>query len=581
MGGTAAKERRRLKRLAEQQKLKGEGARSPGNQAASKPSGGGSNTGKKTNDVKQNSAKYTKQFKVVKTSINKYNDKKRTAPQLQNYNDKKTKGSNFQNNKSPTTTHKGKKQFDKGKSKKKIPVKAKKVKKPKHLAKKIKNATDPEVLKNLLKQKEDLDKNKSKRKDKFKMKVIEVVGGEKFFNAKLFEELMEQGGGKFDRIVEAVKIGSDAKNNGEENVTDSEEVPIGVASGATKKVEGNDADKKSISKEKGVTEKASASKDIKLKSEEEEEIIKEDEPKDKVPTRNNKNQKENDNNSSSISDSDSDDEVDLTIDSGRTRGRRRRGRQEADAKREEQNEIQKQSKIEDGDNEDQVNKNINDNSKSTNEESPTFKDTRRCIGRKPLTDFKIGKKYTGTVVYVKPKLGLFIDINCHSDAFCHISRCSDTYVEAITDDAYKVGDVLTDRVRIVNVDRKKKRLTASLQSDEKIVDEEKSNESWLKRQQEKKEKKIQKGYKMSRVGGTMESYNNEVDTNKQNTIVLDRKGGTSESRSSEYNGDRANNEEVPIVIDEENMTPAELKRARKLQRRAERRRQKEETGIAA
>ena len=238
----------------------------------------------------------------------------------------------------------------------------------------------------------------------------------------------------------------------------------------------------------------------------------------------------------------------------------------------------KKAKKEDGDNEDQVNE--NDNSKSTtNEESPT-KDTRRCIGRKPLTDFEIGKKYTGTVVYVKPKLGLFIDINCHSDAFCHISRCSDTYVEAITDDVFKVGDVLTDRVRIVNVDRKKKRLTASLQSDEKIVDEEKSNESWLKRQQEKKEKKMQKANKMSKVESY---YSNDVDNKKQNTTFgLDRNGGaTSQSTSLDDNGDKANHEEVPIVIDEENMTPAELKRARKLQRRAERRRQKEETGIAA
>ena len=40
-------------------------------------------------------------------------------------------------------------------------------------------------------------------------------------------------------------------------------------------------------------------------------------------------------------------------------------------------------------------------------------------------------------------------------------------------------------------------------------------------------------------------------------------------------------EEVPIIIDPDNMTPAELKRARKLQRRAERRKQQELTGIAA
>ena len=40
-------------------------------------------------------------------------------------------------------------------------------------------------------------------------------------------------------------------------------------------------------------------------------------------------------------------------------------------------------------------------------------------------------------------------------------------------------------------------------------------------------------------------------------------------------------EKLPIVVDPDNMTPMELKRARKLQRRAERRKQQELTGIAA
>ena len=43
-----------------------------------------------------------------------------------------------------------------------------------------------------------------------------------------------------------------------------------------------------------------------------------------------------------------------------------------------------------------------------------------------------------------------------------------------TDDDYKKGDVLENRVRIVSVDRKKKRITASLQSDKRRADEEKS-----------------------------------------------------------------------------------------------------------
>ncbi len=57
-------------------------------------------------------------------------------------------------------------------------------------------------------------------------------------------------------------------------------------------------------------------------------------------------------------------------------------------------------------------------------------DTRRCIGRKPVTDFVIGNTYKGKVVYVKP-FGAFIDIGCHSDGFVHVSRVHDGFVEDI------------------------------------------------------------------------------------------------------------------------------------------------------
>ncbi len=57
-------------------------------------------------------------------------------------------------------------------------------------------------------------------------------------------------------------------------------------------------------------------------------------------------------------------------------------------------------------------------------------DTRRCIGRKPVTDFLIGNTYKGKVVYVKP-FGAFIDIGCHSDGFVHISRVHDGFIEDI------------------------------------------------------------------------------------------------------------------------------------------------------
>lgn len=152
---------------------------------------------------------------------------------------------------------------------------------------------------------------------------------------------------------------------------------------------------------------------------------------------------------------------------------------------------------------------------------------RRCIGRKALTDFEIGKKYTGTIVYIKPTLGLFIDINCHSDAFCHISRCTDGYVETISDEIYKVGDVLEDKVRVVNIDRKNKKITASLQMDARMEDEEKANESWRQIRAKKKAKKKNKlGEKRrnhdSDSGKNHTTFEEERTSNYDNIHILEK-----------------------------------------------------------
>ena len=87
---------------------------------------------------------------------------------------------------------------------------------------------------------------------------------------------------------------------------------------------------------------------------------------------------------------------------------------------------------------------------------------RRCIGRKPVTDFAVGKYYTGNIVYTKP-FGIFVDIGCHYDAFCHVSQLSTTFVENPID-TYPVGTKL-DQIRIVELDRKKKRITISLKKE--------------------------------------------------------------------------------------------------------------------
>lgn len=386
-----------------------------------------------------------------------------------------------------------------------------------------------------------------KRREKFKAKVIELVGGEKFFNSIVFEELMEQGGGKIETIVKAVKLGKEVskkktpklvKENKGDKMKDNQVDPVAEESNDTPEIIDNA--QLDIESDKAATVGGNS-----LESNEDDATPRQESIIEEIKVVD----------SDSSSSSDSEDE-DLTIPSGRTRGRRRRGRQEADAKREENDNDQSSKK-----NEEQKNVNNTTESPATND---TKTEQRRCIGRRALTDFEVGKKYTGTVVYIKPKLGLFIDIHCHSDAFCHISRCADTYVETI-DDIYKVGDILEDKVRIVNIERKAKKITASLQSDERIKDEEKSNESWKKRLMERKNAK--------RGKIPFDKKNDEnVPANEKNDGIMNK---------ATKKEDDLDNESEPIVIDPENMTPAELKRARKLQRRAERRIQKEVTGISA
>ena len=95
-------------------------------------------------------------------------------------------------------------------------------------------------------------------------------------------------------------------------------------------------------------------------------------------------------------------------------------------------------------------------------------DKRRCIGRKPVTDYVIGNTYSGKVKYIKPKLGAFIDIGSHSDAFCHISCVSDEFVSNV-EDVLTVDDEV-DNLRVVEINRVKKRITVSLRSEESCND---------------------------------------------------------------------------------------------------------------
>lgn len=153
--------------------------------------------------------------------------------------------------------------------------------------------------------------------------------------------------------------------------------------------------------------------------------------------------------SSNSSDDDSDDDDEIA-DSPQARSRGKRGKGRKDNK----------PKIADG-----------TTASEAECEPPKKEDKRRCIGRKPVTDFNLGEKHQGTVRYIKPKLGAFIDIGCHSDAFCHISCISDHFAASVAD-VLKVDDVV-ENVRVVEIDKAKKRITVSLRSEEMAENEQK------------------------------------------------------------------------------------------------------------
>ena len=55
--------------------------------------------------------------------------------------------------------------------------------------------------------------------------------------------------------------------------------------------------------------------------------------------------------------------------------------------------------------------------------------------------------------------GMFIDINVHQDALCHISEVSKSYVSNIYD-LYNINEIV--KVKVISVDIDKKRIGVSL-----------------------------------------------------------------------------------------------------------------------
>lgn len=260
--------------------------------------------------------------------------------------------------------------------------------------------------------------------------------------------------------------------------------------------------------------------------------------------------------SSSDSNSDSDEEKEEDEPQQRSRGRRRRGRKNTSQQVEETKKVEQE--------------------KAPLESKPDPKDKGRyCKGRKPVTDFVVGQSYPGKVVYMKP-FGVFLDIGCHSDAFCHISRLSDDYVSA-PEDFFKQGDEVPN-VRIVEIDRKSKRLTVSLQSEARKADEDASSRARQERKGNLKDKRRKKtaGSHSNQDNGSSNS-SHSVQSHKH--MKFDEGGVHHEklaAKSSTTQKETPAASQTPATPKPESeMTPAELKRARKIARRAARRAEKE------
>ena len=275
-------------------------------------------------------------------------------------------------------------------------------------------------------------------------------------------------------------------------------------------------------------------------------------PETNIPTAAKTNSIGSDESDSSSSDSDSDADDEEEPAARRQRGKRRRGRKDTAKKIEETREVE----VAKAEHSNVSSASRSDKSPDENEAAAATK-KRYCIGRKPVTDFTLGQTYSGKVVYVKP-FGVFLDIGCHSDAFCHVSRLSDDYVES-PDTLFKEGDAV-EKVRVVEIDRKRKRITVSLQTEARIEDERASAEARKQRKESRASKKKSIPAKQPKTA------------DRAHTVSHEEKQQPQQPNGFPV-GKEISHQPTMEAKDPSQMTPAELKRARKLARRAARREQ--------
>jgi protein Tex len=92
---------------------------------------------------------------------------------------------------------------------------------------------------------------------------------------------------------------------------------------------------------------------------------------------------------------------------------------------------------------------------------PSFKTATFADGVNEISDLKPGMMLEGTVTNVAG-FGAFVDIGVHQDGLVHVSQLADRFVKD-PHEVVKAGDVV--RVRVVEIDAKRKRIALSMRRD--------------------------------------------------------------------------------------------------------------------
>jgi uncharacterized protein len=93
---------------------------------------------------------------------------------------------------------------------------------------------------------------------------------------------------------------------------------------------------------------------------------------------------------------------------------------------------------------------------------PSFKTATFAEGINEISDLKPGMTLEGTVTNVAA-FGAFVDIGVHQDGLVHVSQLADRFVKD-PHEVVKAGDVV--KVRVVEVDAKRKRIALSMRKDD-------------------------------------------------------------------------------------------------------------------